>query len=178
MDEPRAKGISLWLMPEGACRDRLAGSIDRLAVRLGTEPFPPHVTLLPGVPGPESDVLHRARLLAAELDPLTVELSAIDGTGEHFRCLFYRAAPAPALLDAHGRAAGRFGRAPDPSFDPHLSLVYGTLAPGIKAGLAPELSPEAPERLEVRHLHVWRTEGPVGDWREIGCLALGRPPAD
>ena len=52
MEEPRAKGISLWLMPEGDAHQRLSEIIDRLAARLGTTPFPPHVTLLPGVLAP------------------------------------------------------------------------------------------------------------------------------
>jgi len=174
--EPRARGISLWLMPEGAARDRLGALIEGLAARLGTKPFAPHVTLLPGLPGPEADVADRARLLASDLGPLTVELSGIDGLDAHFRCVFFGAAPSAALRKAHADAGARFGREADAGFDPHLSLVYGTLAPELKTGLLRELSPEASERIEVRHLHVWRTEGPVGEWREIGRWALGRKP--
>lgn len=173
MEEPRAKGVSLWLMPEGKARDELGELIDRLAARLGTGPFAPHVTLVPGLPGPEESVLDRARRLAAELGSLPVELSRVDGTSEHFRCLFFQVAPHPALRDAHERAAARFGRQPDPSFDPHLSLVYGTLAAARRDDLKRELQPLARPSFEARRLHVWRTEGPVGEWRELAALELG-----
>ena len=173
MSEPRAKGLSLWVMPEGRVREGLAALIGGLAARLGTAAFAPHVTLLPGLSGPESEVLARARVLATELTPLSLGFSGVDGTGEHFRCLFLRVAPSPALRDAHARAAHRFGREPEPSFDPHLSLVYGMLDTGLKVDLKHALGPLAPPSFEGRCLHVWRTEGRVGEWREVAALALG-----
>ena len=102
--------------------------------------------------------------------------SVVDGTDHHFRCLFLRARASEALRDAHARAARQFDREPDPSFDPHLSLVYGTLDTPVKAELTSELSAEARTSFEVRHLHVWRTEGPVGEWRALGSFVLA--PAD
>jgi len=171
--EPRARGISLWLVPEGATGERLAGLIDRLAARLGTTAFAPHVTLLPGVSGAEDDVLGRARALATDLEPFSIEFSGIDGHDAHFRCLFFRVGGSPVLREAHARAARRFDRAPDPTFDPHLSLVYGSLAAAAKAELTPELEARIPAPLVARRLHVWRTEGAVGDWRELVALDLG-----
>jgi 2'-5' RNA ligase len=173
MEEPRARGLSLWLMPEGPTRETLGGLIDRLAARVGTTPFAPHVTLLPGLSGPEADVLARARGLAAELEPLSLAFTGLDGIDEHFRCLFFRAELSGALAGAHARAARRFGRAPDPRFDPHLSLVYGDLDAGGRADLRRDLHREIPPPFEARHLHVWRTEGPVGEWRELAVRGLG-----
>jgi 2'-5' RNA ligase len=176
MEEPRARGVSLWLMPDGEARDRLAGTIGRLASRLGTTPFAPHVTLLPGLPGPEEEVVEAARVLAAELEPFSIELEGISGHDAHFRCLFFQVADAPALREAHRRAARSFGREPDPAFEPHLSLVYGTLVPEAKARLRADLAAE-PAAFPVGRLHVWRTEGVVGEWCELDAPALGPPPA-
>jgi 2'-5' RNA ligase len=173
MEEPRAKGVSLWLMPEAAVRERLATLIDRLAAEPGTAGFAPHVTLLPGLPGPEAEVLDRARVLAPELPALSLPFSGIDGTSAHFRCLFLRVATSPALREAHARAAQHFGREPEASFDPHLSLVYGTLDAARKDDLKRELQPLAPPSFEARRLHVWRTEGPVREWRELAAVELG-----
>ena len=91
MDEPRARGISLWLMPEGRARERLAALIDRLATRLGTAAFAPHVTLLPGLPGPETEVLDGARV-----DVTTVGLDDEDAVG---------AGPGEVVLYASGSSA-------------------------------------------------------------------------
>jgi 2'-5' RNA ligase len=159
-------------MPEGREHDRLAAMIEGLSVRFGTVSFAPHVTLLPGVLAPEREVLETARSLAAETVPFPVELSGVDGAETYFRCLFVRVRASDDMRRAHARAARRFAREPDPSFDPHLSLVYGSLAVPVKAGLAREVAATVPG-FEVRHVHVWRTHGPVGEWRGLGSFALG-----
>jgi 2'-5' RNA ligase len=174
MDEGRARGLSLWLMPADLVGRRLAALIESLAARLGTRPFPPHLTLLPGIEDQGRDaVLATALSLAAGLRPLTVRLEAVEGREEHFRCLIALAAADEPLRAAHAAAARAFGREPDPSFLPHLSLVYGTLAPGAKRALATEAAPAAAVAFKAEHLHVWRTEGPVGDWGELAAFPFG-----
>jgi len=170
--EARGCGTSLWLMPEGALREELSALIRTLAARLGTVPFPPHVTLLPGIPGPEADVLDGARALAADLDALPVRPLGVDALEQHFRCLFVRV-DSSELQDAHDRAARRFGRAPDPAFDPHLSLVYGALDADARAELVGELESRVPAPFVARRLHVWRTEGAVREWGERAAFDLG-----
>ena len=174
MDEPGARGVSLWLMPGEAVRQRLAALIQDLAARLGTAPFPPHLTLLPGIEGrAPDDVLTATASLAAGLNPLTVHLLSIEGHEEHFRCLVARAAADEPLRAAHAAAARAFGREPDPAFLPHLSLVYGSLAGETKRALALELASAVSVPFEAAVLHVWRTEGPVAEWREIGTFPFG-----
>jgi 2'-5' RNA ligase len=175
MQEPRAKGTSLWLMPEGARREKLTSLIARLAARLGTSPFVPHVTLLPGVCGPEAGILEGARALASDLAPLDLEPAGVDGLEEHFRCLFLRITGSGDLVGAHARAARQFGRAPDPTFDPHLTLVYGALPASRKAALASEIGAALPPGFRARRLHVWRTQGVVAEWRELESFELGTP---
>jgi 2'-5' RNA ligase len=167
------RGISLWLMPEGAARDGLAAAVARLAARLGTEPFAPHLTLLPGIDGPEDEVLETTGRLASILRPLRLSLRSIEGRDEPFRCLFAVADPDEPLRAAHAAAARAFGREPDPAFVPHLSLVYGTLAPEVKRSLVVELTDETPLAFESARIHAWRTEGPVRDWRALGAFRLG-----
>jgi len=174
VDETQGRGLSLWLMPGDAVRQRLAALIESLAARLGTSPFAPHLTLLPGIEGrPPDTVLEAARSLAAGLRPLTVRLESVESRQEHFRCLIALAAPHEPLRAAHSAAARAFGRQPDPAFLPHVSLVYGSLAPEAGRALATEAAPAAAVAFETARLHVWRTEGRVGDWREIGAFDLG-----
>ncbi|HSD67492.1 MAG TPA: 2'-5' RNA ligase family protein [Vicinamibacteria bacterium] len=174
MEEGRVWGVSLWLMPEGAARPRLARLIEGLAARLGTEPFPPHLTLLPGIEGrAPGDVLAAGRSLAAGLRPFTVRLESVEHREEYFRCLIARAAADGPLVAAHEAAARAFAREPDPAFLPHLSLVYGSLAPQRGQALAAEVAPDAAVAFEAARLHVWRTAGPVGDWLEIGAFPFG-----
>jgi 2'-5' RNA ligase len=161
-------------MPEGGVHAELSALVQALAGRLGTVPFAPHVTLLPGLSGPEAEVLDASRALSGELAPLDVQPAGVDGLDQHYRCLFFRVAGRPALREAHERSARRFGRVPDPRFDPHLSLVYGSLDKGVRAALTRELGSRTPAPFVARRLHVWRTEGVVGEWRELGAFDLGR----
>jgi 2'-5' RNA ligase len=177
MDEQRATGCSLWLMPEGALRERLAARIDALAARSRTERFPPHLTLLSGIEGRDEDVLAGARDAAEALSPFGVRLGGVAGRDEHFRCLFLLAYDDEALRAAHAAAARAFGREPQTSFLPHLSLVYGRLEPSQKRALADEAGADGACCFEARRLHAWRTEGRAPDWREIGVLELRTPRA-
>lgn len=177
MEKAQARGVSLWLMPGGTVRERFSALIRRQAVRLGTEPFPPHVTLLSALEkeehGEEERILATAAPLAASVRPLQVRLVGVDGRDEHFRCLFARAEADEPLRTAHAAAARAFEREPDPAFLPHLSLVYGTLAPEAKWPLVAELAAVVTVSFTAARLHVWRTDGPVGDWREIGAFLFG-----
>lgn len=176
--EPTARGVSLWLMPEGKAREHLAELIGGLAARLGTTPFAPHVTLLPGLGGPEDQVVDRARSLAASLSVFTVAFSEVAGLDRYFQCLFLRAQRDSPLEGAHGRAARVFERDPNPAFDPHLSLVYGDLDIDTKVPLARELSGEIGSSFEARRVHAWRTQGPVGEWRPLASFDLGEKSGD
>ena len=173
MDEPRARGVSLWLMPEGEACERLHGLIAGLARRFSTPVFPPHLTLLPGIAGrPEEDLLAASRRLAAALRSPAIGLSAVEGREDPFRCLFARAVLDSPLRAAHAAAARAFGREPDPAFFPHLSLVYGALPVATKHEVAAEVTPLVVETFPARRLHVWRTDGPVGEWREVGAFDM------
>jgi 2'-5' RNA ligase len=170
-----ARGLSLWLMPEGDTAERLAARIDRLAARHGTERFAPHLTLLSALELAEPRALEAARLAAAKLAPFAVTLDGIEGHEGYFRCLFVRAEDDGALRAAHVTAARAFGRQPDPGFLPHVSLVYGMLGPDEKRAIAQEVGDDLRLRFEACQLHLWRTEGPVADWRELGAFGLQRP---
>ncbi len=169
-----ANGLSLWLMPEGDARARLSGWIDRLAVRFGTERFPPHLTLLSGLLAREEAAAAALGELAAGLAPFTVRLDSVDGRDERFLCLFVRAVPGPALHAAHAAAARAFDREPEAGYLPHVSLVYGRLGPQQKVEVTREVRSDVSVRFEANRVHLWRTQGPVVDWCEIGSFALGR----
>jgi 2'-5' RNA ligase len=177
MSTPRARGLSLWLMPEAQINQRLTELIARLAARHQTELFAPHLTLLSAVALPEALALAAAGRAAAEIAPLVVTPAGIQAREEHFRCLFVCAREDAALSSAHAAAARAFGRPPDPDFLPHLSLVYGMLPAEEKQALAREVGEAPCAPFEARRLHLWRTEGPVVAWRELGAFDLRPAPS-
>jgi 2'-5' RNA ligase len=168
------RGHSLWLMPEAAEGERLAGWIRRLAERFRSEGFPPHVTLLSALEGRGEDLLATAGRAAAALRPFTVHVDGVSGRDEHFRCVFVQAAETGPLRAAHEAVSRAFGREPDPGFFPHLSLVYGSLRADRKQDLALEIGSDVDVHFEARRVHLWRSDGPVAAWQEVGAVPLAR----
>ncbi len=168
-----AVGMSLWLMPEGGVGDRLRVLIGELARRHRTPSFPPHLTLLGGIPGPEDAALSRAAGLARGLGPIAIRLGAVETSDEYFRCVFVRAEPTEALRGAHVDARAAFaGAAPTP-FLPHLSLLYGRLERPQLAAVLRELGGTLEVAFEASRLHLFRTQGPPRAWRRRGAFPLG-----
>jgi 2'-5' RNA ligase len=169
---PLIEAASLWLMPVGETGERLTAWIDRLARRFGTERFAPHVTLLSGLSGEAAALEEATRRVAATLARLPVHLLGVEGSEEHFRCLYLRAVEAASLTAAHARAATVLGHPADPAFLPHLSLVYGRLPLDVKHDLAAEAGADPHVRFEACSLYLWSTAGSVSTWREVAAVAL------
>ncbi len=171
--EGQGHGTALWLMPDGPSSERLAALVSALAARLGTPVFVPHVTLIHGLAREEAENVARARALARRLASQRVDLLPAEGREEYFRCLYLPVEAAEPLRAEHRRAAEAFGVPPDPEYLPHLSLVYGRLDEAEKERIASSLVSELPISTELTAIEVWRTAGPVGDWKLRCRLALG-----
>jgi Cyclic phosphodiesterase-like protein len=163
--EGRGHGTSLWLMPDDASAQRLSALVSSLAARLGTPVFPPHVTLLHGLARDEQTIVGLAAGLAEHLAGQAVSLGPVEAQSEFFRSLYLRVEPAASLRSAHARAAQAFGVPPDSEYLPHLSLVYGRLDTAEKDRIAASVVSDVPATIELTSVEVWRTEGPVGEWR-------------
>jgi len=162
------------LAPEPPWRERFARTIRDLAGRLGTDPFEPHVTLLPGLPGEPGRLSETAKRLAAELGPVDLVFRGVRHQPRFFRCIYLEAEKGKALVAAHRRAAELFDRAADRSFLPHLSLVYAHLGPEVAARLCAELGSEHPA-CRATALEVVHTEGPPQEWRVVASHRLSLP---
>lgn len=171
-----AAGMSyhLWLKPSGAPYEMLAAAIRELARRLGAPVFAPHVTLLGHLDeAGEDEHRRRTELLARELRPFSIVLADAAHGDAYFQCVFLRAQPSAALLDAHARARRVFGGSDRP-FMPHLSLVYGLYPQArrraIIAGLAAELGTSF--TASAVYLIKAESEDPK-DWHQVLRVSFG-----
>jgi len=163
---PENDSYALWIVPEGAVYTLTDGYIARLSRAYNLPKFEPHVTLLGGIPAPETSTL---RNLARSLPPFQVHLSSQPGfLDETFRCLFLKADETPALLETFARASQLFGYQDKPYF-PHLSLAYGDLPIETKREMIRELGDIPEIEFEARQfsLVLASTEMPVSSWRVV-----------
>ena len=148
----RAKGFSLWLMPSGDLCEALAHTILRLSRIYQTPAFEPHVTLLGELTEPEAEVLSKTQHLASLIRPCEIRLSRADYLSDYFRCLFLRVEETKPVMEANLKARKVFNRYRDPKYMPHLSLMYGSLGPGVKETIVPRVGDYFEKRFEVRSI--------------------------
>ncbi|MET0556606.1 MAG: 2'-5' RNA ligase family protein [Vicinamibacteria bacterium] len=169
----QARGVSLWLTPEGPEAQALGAIVSELSCRFGTPAFTPHVTLMAGLALHPEAVVGRCRELARGLHPFSLRFLGVQRGADYFRTLFVLASPDLPILDARQRAESLFAAHPRESFMPHLSLLYGALPTETLRLLAEEVSASSPPSLLLQTLEVVSTEGPVSAWRSLARLPLG-----
>jgi 2'-5' RNA ligase len=169
---PVGETYSLWLMPTGDVCERLKHILQRLSARFGAPEFPPHVTLLGRCVGPRTELIRRSARVAAAIRPFAIRLSEIDCRDEYFRCLFVHAALTEPLRKAHQAARQVFGHPREPSFMPHLSLLYGNFPRSQKEEVMAEMGPRLDVQFKVRSLHLYRTHGEPRLWRRVATFGL------
>ena len=161
---PVGKCYALWLVPAEPAFSLLAGQIARLSRELSTPQFDPHVTLLSGITLPEDETLARSAALAARLTSFQIEPAGINCLDEYFRCVFVDVIPDVPILKARQAASEIFGMQDEPTYMPHISLVYGKLRLETRVKIVAELGSMTVRRFEVRQLAIWRVSGPVREW--------------
>jgi len=173
MSFKRPSSYSLWLMPSGEVRQRLAATILDLSRKYATPAFEPHVTLAEGVVGSVREVAAKMRDLARRIPPFTVRLTAVDGLEEYFRCLFVRVAKTYPLMTANKAARDVFGLEKQPAFMPHLSLLYGNMPASVKKGMIASLGRQFELEFKARSLRLYLIKGAPQAWRPVAIFGLG-----
>ncbi|WP_449256303.1 2'-5' RNA ligase family protein [Bosea sp. (in: a-proteobacteria)] len=162
---------SLWLMPSPVDEAMLTDLMGALSERFGSPPFAPHLTLKGDTQMPLA-TLEQAVAAAAAATPAFAEpVARVEGSEAFFRSFYARFAVSPALA--------ALKRALDPAeldgFMPHVSLLYGPVAPDAKAAAIAETD----ARLAGRSIRFDRigivTSGqdvPIADWRVMAQASL------
>lgn len=159
---------SIWLRPEGPAADALEEAITSLRERYGGPGVWPHVSLGNSIDCLPSQIERRLETLAAELPPLTIRVAGVGWHDDYWRCLYLRVGLTRELREAHRAVCEIFRVAPEPDFEPRISLLYGDYTRDRKRQIALELDDDLLDlSFEAKALHFVdaRPEVPVEDWR-------------
>jgi 2'-5' RNA ligase len=159
-------------MPTGEVARTFAQRIERLAGRYAAPVFPPHVTLIGSRVVDEEEVLDRAQALASLLHPLRLRLTTIATTDAYYRALFVQVDLSAELAAAYQQASRLFPGNSETAYRPHLSLVYGNFSPETRQAMIQEIGENVASTFEVDALHLYLTEGAVGEWQSIKAFPL------
>ena len=166
-------GYHLFVEPEGEMADELQDIIIELAQTHNGPVFPPHVTILARIPEPsEESAIEHAKDAALALSPITLTLGEVSSEDMYYRALYSRIKEQEALKVYHRLASTAFEMDPNPDYLPHLSLLYGNYSSEtIQAAKNQARLPES-RTFVIDKLHLYRTEGEVGEWQKIGEFPL------
>ena len=169
----RKEVYSLWLMPTEKTRDDLQRIIADFSRKYSTPRFEPHVTLIGEIQAPASVVRSQTENLATLLKPFEIRLREVAHLDQYYRCVFIKAEKTNALIDAHSKACAVLKQDDDEDYMPHLSLVYGDLAPSTKRRVLQDIGNELLVAFEVKGIYLYDTGGQPEAWHRILRVRLG-----
>lgn len=163
----KATGYSLWLMPSNNAYEQLSALIHELSGAHDTPVFEPHVTLLGGLQEKESGIVARTMKLAEVIEPFVINLTRIEHSNEHFRCLYYRVEKTIDVVYAYRQACDIFRVSEGKNYMPHLSVMYGDIPEKTKEQIIAGINAVITMRFSVQHIDLFSTDGEVEKWYKV-----------
>jgi 2'-5' RNA ligase len=130
--------LTYWLIPAEPMRSYFSGMISDLARRFNAPLFEPHVTLYVTESGNESprEVLKET---LRNIKPPSLSVTAINYSDEFTKTLFVEFRPDESLARLNAKLRAGSVSQPEYHLNPHLSLIYKTMASETKVQLANSL---------------------------------------
>ncbi len=177
LDTSEIVRASVWIMPTGPALETIAKAARTVRQRAGGPDIHPHLTLLKGIETTRENAELKLKRLASRLRPFTVRLGRIAGQQEYFRCLYATASMTTELAAAQRTAHEVFEMYPPEPFEPHVSLLYGSLDEAQQKALAEEAGGSVIASFEVNSIHLVNAAQsvPVTEWRTLAEARLALP---
>jgi 2'-5' RNA ligase len=163
---------SIWLLPKTEDETLLAEVVAELSRRFDTPLFAPHLTVKADTDLPLAALETAIAEAAGEVAIFAETVSAIETSQAYFRSFYARFAVGAPLARLKQRLDAQ---AAEP-FIPHVSLLYGPVAPEPKAAAAAEIGRRLKGRaISFDRLCVVRSgqDIPIADWRVVATARLG-----
>ena len=166
---------SVWIPPNGAALERIVKAMRLVRQRAGGPEFHPHVTLLKGIERTQDSAQLKLKELAQRLKPFTVRLGRIGWKQEYYRCLYATVAMSGELAAAQKLAHEIFEMDPPEPFEPHVSLLYGSLDEPAQQALARDAGGSLHVSFEAHVVQLVSAamRVPVPEWRALAEHRLG-----
>lgn len=130
--------LTYWLIPAEPARSHFRSLIQDLAGRFDAPVFEPHVTLYVTEPGNEDPAAVLGETFR-NIKPRCLSITAINYSDEFTKTLFVEFAPDESLARLNGKLRAGSASQREYQLNPHLSLIYKTMAPETKMPLAKSL---------------------------------------
>ncbi|KAI8801533.1 RNA ligase/cyclic nucleotide phosphodiesterase [Cladochytrium replicatum] len=174
-DKPVFKGYSLWLCSaDAALQAYLRSVVDALADEYNSPKWDPHITLIGSVALDPEELLERLSTLSSSRS-LSVTLPNVAIKDLYFQCVMAKVEETWELMELNRKARDLFGKTGDPSFWPHMSLVYGHFGEDEKRAMAKRIEENwdvVGRTVRIDRIQVWNTNGKPESWTKVGEVLL------
>lgn len=142
MDRCEPRPVAFWLLPAEPARSHLSALIEHFAARFDSAVFEPHLTVHGDLTLSLEEAERHLAALAQGTPVLSLPVIGVDGTPSYFKSFFLALGGHPALSQLTASIRANF--APDSRYclQPHLSLLYASLAPEERATLLQAFRPD------------------------------------
>ncbi|WP_181832506.1 haloacid dehalogenase [Bosea caraganae] len=167
---------SIWLMPNPADGQFLAGLVADLSGRFGTPVFTPHLTVRGDTDLPVAALDAAIAEAASAVPAFSEAVARVETSDAYFRSFYARFAVAVPLAQLKQHLEPEAAEA----FMPHVSLLYGFVPPSPKAEAAQEFQRMLAGRpIAFDRLCVVRSgqDVPISEWAVIRTARLAASPA-
>ncbi len=173
LQSDRTEGFHLFIEPAPPLAEELSSLIKKLAAEYGGPVFPPHVTLIAGIPaGSEEDIAAKARAVAGALAPTRLTLGETGAEDAYFKALYFKIKETEEMNAYHALAKRAFGMEEDDGYMPHLSLLYGNYPRARKEHITRTLPALDRVSFLADRISLYKTEGKPANWQKLGEFAL------
>ena len=169
-----ATEFSLWLRPSQDQIDEIIKIISELSHRFNTIPFPPHITLLPGL-SCELDILTQAcEEIIDQMPSFEIPMNEIAFTTKFYQNFFIKAQPTTTLIDLRNTMMAKLKYSIDEAYMPHISLLYGNLDVKIKKKLKTDYENSYSKIFYCERLDIYNTKDKIADWFLVNSYQFSR----
>lgn len=172
MTEATAHGHSIWLTPDASTVLGIQQTIDTLSARFNSPVFQPHVTLIGKLGGDHQRVFDTFNTLIKGIKPFVLHAEAIDYQDVFFRSMFYKISETDDLMEMNQLARELYSRDSDPTYFPHLSLLYSDVSESEKRTAVLDLAIEIPAEIPITGIELIQTQGQVSEWSMVKRVEL------
>ncbi len=158
--------FSLWLIPEKPEFQVLKAIISENQHRSNQPVFIPHITLLSGITLSEG-LEETVRELCRGSSRLTLHCEKSKIGNNYFHCLFVSIVMSEKLDQLRNRVADLIPVSSLQPFRPHVSLMYHNPDSDLVRETETKLPDFSTWELKISHIELWRTSGPVSDWKSV-----------
>lgn len=168
---PPLKGYALWLLPAPSARFSLDRVIHRLAAKLGTPSFTPHLTIASVTDDQLHTVGEMLPDLAAELTKHSLSAGSLQVSDNPYQKLHLQIEPDDLLTQFYTTLASKL-KLDVKSDNPHISLLYGSVDEEKLSAISGPIFEELPEIVLFDTLALVELHGTPNNWKIISSKKL------